>query len=138
MARKSIARMNSVFPYLIVSNLEETLAVFRSKLGFEVVNHEPEIGFAVVNRDEVAVLLRQTDKDPRQLVNAQFHREDWPQDMMPYDISIQVTDLEAYHRELTERGANPTPLTARPYGRDLSVTLPDGYSMVFLELAAEN
>ena len=46
----------------------------------------------------------------------------------------RLSDVDAYYRELVDRGASPRPPENRPYGRDFGVTLPDGYHLVFLQL----
>ena len=127
-------KLKCCWPYLIVSNLEENIEFFRDKLGFNIGGREPDIQFAMVGRDGVIILLRGSQHDPSVLVNAQFERDAWPPGYEPYDLSIQVSDVDAYYRELVDRGASPRPPENRPYGRDFGVTLPDGYDLVFLQL----
>ena len=133
----SDVKFERCFPYLIVSNLEENIRFFCDRLGFELVDHEAEIDFAIVQRDEVAILLRGSSREPKNLVNTIFDRDSWPEGYEPYDMSIQVSNVEALYAELKENGAEPEYLEEQAYGRDTGVTLPDGYHLVFLQLESK-
>lgn len=126
--------VKSCWPYFLVSDLAGTEAFCREKLGFEVAYEEPDHDFAIFCRNEVYVMFRQTRHDPAPLVNSRFHPGDFPDGVAPYAASIQVSNIKALHEELTDRGAEPTPLKKLPYGRETTVTLPDGYVLVFLQL----
>lgn len=126
--------LKNCWPYLLVSDLAETEAFCRQRLGFDVAYEEPDHGFVIYSRDEVYLMFRQAGHDPASLVNARFHPEDFPPDARPFSASIQVSDLDALHAEFTERGATPSPIIDLPYARETMVTLPDGYVLVFMQL----
>lgn len=85
-------------------------------------------------RDDVRIMLRGSSHDVSGLVNARFYRDQWRRGFEAYDLSVLVSDVVTLHADLTARGAAPNAVTDRPYVRDVSVTLSDGYEIVFLQL----
>ena len=133
MTGDSPAQLTGCWPCLIVSDLATNIEFFCGKLGFQLGYHEPELKFAMLVRDQIIFLLRGTDEDASVLANARFHPETWDEDFEPYDVSVSVDDVDALFGELLDRGAEPAAVEVRPYGRDTSVRLPDGYVLVFLQ-----
>ncbi len=129
--------LKNCWPYFLVSDLQASEQFCRQKLGFEVAYEEPDHDMAIFCRDDVYLLLRQTRHDPSSLSVANFHRDEFPRGTEPYDICIQVTNIRELHRELVQRGANPTPLANLPFGRETAVKLPDGYVIVFMQMKSD-
>ena len=133
METATAARLKSCWPYFLVSDLEATVDFFCDRLGSEVAHEEPDVRFVIVCRDSVFIMLRGTPHDPSALTSSHFHRGAWPCGTAPYDVSVQVSDVRALYQELAANGVDVQPPAGRPYGTDITVTLPDGYHLVFLQ-----
>lgn len=120
-------------PHLIVRRLDENIRFFREQLGFAVASHDPNVRFGLVCRDGAYVNLREAVSATEIPKNAGYAAGTWPGDTNPADVTVIVSDVNAVFRELTARQARPAPMEDRGYGRDTSVTLPDGHVMVFLQ-----
>ena len=120
-------------PYLIVRRLQEHILFFTDRLGFEVAEHDPRTRVAIVCRDDVCLILRETAVPQPLPTNAGYAPGSWPADTEPYDAGVIVTDVDKVHADLVNRQAKPTKIEHRGYGRDTSVVLPDGHVLVFLQ-----
>jgi catechol 2,3-dioxygenase-like lactoylglutathione lyase family enzyme len=107
-------RVGHVTPILRVANLEASLAYYAERLGFETEWSEP--GFGCIGRGEASLMLCEGE---------QGHPGAW--------VWIAVSDADALHAELIERGANIRhPPTNYPWGsREVHVLDPDGNVLRF-------
>lgn len=106
---------------LAVPDLDKSAAYFRDVLGFEVTWEEAS-EWRLAQRDRVRVMLGHCPNDTRP---AELGSHNW----FGY---VEVDDLDAFHAEITARGATSTPPADRPYGmREIVVTTADGHRIVF-------
>jgi catechol 2,3-dioxygenase-like lactoylglutathione lyase family enzyme len=63
-------KTQGISPFFIVSNVDQTIAFYRDKLGFETRFQEPDRNpfFAIIGRDGVQILVK-SDKDVSPLPN---------------------------------------------------------------------
>ncbi|PYV42121.1 MAG: hypothetical protein DMG06_15055 [Acidobacteria bacterium] len=108
-----------IAPELPVTNLEESLSYYRTKLGFEVEMMIPQGDYAIVERDDVALHLFQD--------SAKNHS--------PASVHIFAQELEELYTELQGRGAQVSQRIVRqPWGnRDFRITDPTGNEIKFTE-----
>jgi catechol 2,3-dioxygenase-like lactoylglutathione lyase family enzyme len=126
MSRPTLERM---CPFFIVSGVDQTIAFYRDKLGFEVMIQEPPAPdqdpfFAIVRR-EGAMLFLKGSGDP--LPNPK--RYSWAR----WDAYVGVQDPDALAAEFVDRGvAFSVPLKDTHDGlRGFEITDPDGYVLFF-------
>jgi lactoylglutathione lyase len=101
-----MAKLKSVSP---VSN-EDTRALPVKDLGPAVAYYESALGFTTVARDADTALLRRDDTEIGLIVRGD-HR---PQEAG--SLAFLVDDLDALHRELSQRGGKPGKLNAEDWG----------------------
>jgi len=121
-------KLSAISPFFIVSNVEETVAFYREKLGFETRFRAPEQGpfFAIVGRDGAQIFVK-SDKDVGPLPNCQRHP--W----MAWDGFVYVEDPDALAAEFAEKAVTfHKPLEDTHDGlRGFEVCDPDGYVLFF-------
>jgi catechol 2,3-dioxygenase-like lactoylglutathione lyase family enzyme len=114
-------------PFFIVSNVVQTIAFYRDKLGFKVWNQEPEREpfFAIIGRDGAMLFVKAGNAEP--LPN---HKRD-PD--MRWDAYVSIQDPDALAAEFAGRGATfSEPLQDTHDGlRGFEITDPDGYVLFF-------
>jgi catechol 2,3-dioxygenase-like lactoylglutathione lyase family enzyme len=117
-----------ISPFFIVSNVDQTIAFYRDKLGFEMRLREPETApfFAIIGRDGAQILVK-SDKDVSPLPNAQRHPS------MRWDAFVYAADPDALAAEFADRGAAfSAPLADTHDGlRGFEICDPDGYVLFF-------
>jgi len=122
------SKTTAMSPCLIVRNVEQTMAHYCGKLGFEATFVEPTADpfFAVMCRDEAQLLVKAL-KDVAPIPNVSRHP--W----MPWDAFVYAPDPDELAAEFREQGATlSAPLIDRHDGlRGFEVTDPDGYVMFF-------
>jgi catechol 2,3-dioxygenase-like lactoylglutathione lyase family enzyme len=120
--------IEAISPFFIVSNVAQTIAFYRDKLGFETRFQEPKRDpfFAIVGRDGAQIFLK-SDKDTPPLPNPKRHPS------MRWDAYVYVRDPDALAAELAERGAEfSKPLADTHDGlRGFEIRDPDGYVLFF-------
>jgi uncharacterized glyoxalase superfamily protein PhnB len=119
-----VPKLTRVAPEMPVTDLDESLTYYRTKLGFEVEMKMPEVDYAIVERDDVALHLFQD--------RARSHS--------PASVHIFTDGLEELYTELHARGAQVSQRIVRqPWGnRDFRITDPTGNEIKFTEPLAEN
>ncbi len=121
-------KLQGIFPFFIVSNVDQTIAFYREKLGFETRFQEPKQGpfFAVIGRDGAQLLVK-SDKDVPPLPNPRRHRS------MRWDAFVYVPEPDELAAELADRGATfSAPLKDTHDGlRGFEICDPDGYVLFF-------
>jgi catechol 2,3-dioxygenase-like lactoylglutathione lyase family enzyme len=114
-------------PFFIVSDVQQTIAFYVDKLGFEVWNRQPDSApfFAILGRDGAMLFVKSGDARP--LPNPQRDPE------MRWDAYISVTDPDKLAAEFAARGASfSAPLEDTHDGlRGFEITDPDGYVLFF-------
>lgn len=122
------ARTEHISPFFIVSNVDQTIAFYRDKLGFETRFQEPAQApfFAIIGRDGVQLFLK-SEKDTLPLPNAQRHP------FMRWDAYVHAPDPDALAAEFAEQGATfSVPLKDTHDGlRGFEISDPDGYVIFF-------
>ena len=103
-----MAKLTQIAPELPVPDLRAAIAYYDQQLGFQLTRHLPDQGYAIVERDSIAIHLFQDE--------LQKHS--------PVGIHIFTPDIESLFAELEQRGAHLSQAIVRkPWGnRDFRVT----------------
>lgn len=118
----------AISPSLIVSNVDQTIAFYRDKLGFEATFQEPKEDpfFAVICRDGAQMLVK-SHRGITPLPNHQRHP------FLRWDAFVYAPDPDALAANFVENGTTfSMPLADTHDGlRGFEVTDPDGYVLFF-------
>ena len=118
----------AISPFFIVSNVDQTIAFYRDKLGFDTRFQEPDRDpfFAIIGRDGAQILIK-SDKDVSPLPNHKRHP------FMRWDAYVYTPDPDALAAEFAGHGAAfCTPLKDTHDGlRGFEISDPDGYILFF-------
>jgi len=122
------ANTQAISPFFIVSNVDQTIAFYRDKLGFETRFQEPDRNpfFAIIGRDGAQLFVK-SDKDALPLPNPKRHPS------MRWDAYVYAPDPDALAAEFADHGAAfSVPLMDTHDGlRGFEVCDPDGYVLFF-------
>jgi catechol 2,3-dioxygenase-like lactoylglutathione lyase family enzyme len=122
------AIMQGISPFFVVSNVDETIAFYRDRLGFETRFQEPERDpfFAIIGRDGAQILVK-SEKDLTPLPNPKRHPS------IRWDAFVFVPDPDALSIEFDENGAALSePLKDTHDGlRGFEICDPNGYVLFF-------
>ena len=90
--------MQAISPFFIVSNIDQTIAFYRDKLGFETRFQEPDRNpfFAIIGRDGAQIFIK-SQKDVPPLPNPKRHPH------MAWDAFVYVQDPDALALEFAGR-----------------------------------
>jgi catechol 2,3-dioxygenase-like lactoylglutathione lyase family enzyme len=123
---RSAAQITGIAPQFLVDDLNQAIAYYRDRLGFEL-EFRYESFYASVTRDGFAIHLKQAAK----LVADRAHRKEHEH----LDAYIAVSGIRDLFRELQMREAEVIkPLEQRPWAcLDFYVEDPDGYILCFSE-----
>ncbi len=115
-----MAKRARIAPELPSANLDNALAYYEQKLGFEVAMRLPENEYAIVERDEVAIHLFNSGAAKSSAMG----------------VHIFTSDLDQLFAELQTKGATITQAIERkPWGnRDFRVRDDFGNELKFTEL----
>jgi catechol 2,3-dioxygenase-like lactoylglutathione lyase family enzyme len=120
--------IQAIAPSFIVSNVEQTLAFYRDKLGFETRYQHPERDafFAIMGRDGAQIFVK-SEKDVLPVPNSSRHPH------LRWDAYVYVPDPDALAAEFVGSGAPfSTPLQNTHDGlRGFEIRDPDGYVLFF-------
>jgi uncharacterized glyoxalase superfamily protein PhnB len=121
MPQSTKPRLMRAAPEIPVADLDRALEHYSDRLGFRTMSRMPEGGYAVVQRDDVALHLFSDGEAP-----------------MPVSLHIFANGLDQLEQELGARGARITqPVQSKPWGnRDFRVVDPFGNEIKFTEPAA--
>ena len=118
----------AISPCFIVSDVDQTIAFYRDKLGFESRFRAPERDafFAVIGREGAQILIK-SDKDVSPLPNHKRHY------YMRWDAFVYAPDPDALAAEFADHGAAfSAPLEDTHDGlRGFEISDPDGYILFF-------
>ena len=122
------AALQSISPSFIVSDVAQTIAFYRDKLGFETRFQQPDRDpfFAIIGRDGTQLFVK-SEKNIDPVPNHQRHRH------LRWDAYVYAPEPDALATEFTNRGANfSTPLKDTTDGlRGFEIADPDGYILFF-------
>jgi catechol 2,3-dioxygenase-like lactoylglutathione lyase family enzyme len=118
----------AISPCFIVSNVDQTIAFYRDKLGFETRFREPDRDpfFAIIGRDGAQIFVK-SDKDVSPLPNPMRHP------YMRLDAFVYAPDPDALAADFADHGAAfSAPLKDTHDGlRGFEIRDPDGYVLFF-------
>ncbi len=119
--------IEAICPFFIVSHVDQTIAFYRDKLGFETRYQEPdrEPFFPIVGRDGAQLFVKAGEAAP--LPNPTRDPA------MKWDAYLYVPDPDALAAEFAGRGAafsKPLMNTTEDL-RGFEITDPDGYVLFF-------
>lgn len=118
----------AISPCFIVSNIDQTIAFYRDKLGFEARFREPKEDpfFAIIGRDGAQILIK-SDGDVAPLPNHKRHH------YMRWDAFVYAEDPDALAANFSADGAEfSSPLQDTHDGlRGFEISDPDDYILFF-------
>jgi catechol 2,3-dioxygenase-like lactoylglutathione lyase family enzyme len=121
-------KIGAISPSFIVSNVDQTIAFYSDKLGFDTRFMAPDVEpfFAVIGRDGAQILVK-SDKDVSPLPNSRRHR------FMRWDAFVYASDPDGLAAEFADHGAAfSEPLKDTHDGlRGFEICDPDGYILFF-------
>ena len=129
--------LSSMTPLLQVFDMPCAVAFYCSKLGFEVVDHSPEIDAAegryfqwcCLRRDGAQVMLNTAHDAGERPAAKDEARWAGHADTV---LFVNCTELDALHDDFRARGLDIAPPQTSYYGmRQIEVTDPDGYQLCF-------
>jgi uncharacterized glyoxalase superfamily protein PhnB len=114
-----MAKLTRIAPELPAADLKASIAYYQQQLGFELAMHLPSHGYAIVERDGIAIHLF----------------EDGARSHSPVSIHIFTPNLDPLFTELQQRGAHLSQqIMQKPWGnRDFRVTDSFGNELKFTE-----
>jgi catechol 2,3-dioxygenase-like lactoylglutathione lyase family enzyme len=120
--------LGGISPSFIVSNVDQTIAFYSDKLGFETRFLAPDRNpfFAIIGRDGTQLFVK-SDRDVSPLPNHRRHP------FMRWDAFVYVQDPDALAAEFADHGAAfSEPLKDTHDGlRGFEISDPDGYVLFF-------
>jgi catechol 2,3-dioxygenase-like lactoylglutathione lyase family enzyme len=120
--------IQAISPCFIVSDVDQTIAFYGDKLGFETRFREPDQGpfFAIIGRDGAQILIK-SDKEVSPLPNHKRHR------FMRWDAFVYAPDPDALAADFVDHGAVfSAPLEDTHDGlRGFEICDHDGYVLFF-------
>lgn len=122
------ATTSAISPFFIVSNVEQTIAFYCNKLGFETRFKDPDQDpfFAIIGRDGAQIFVK-SDKEVSPVPNHTRHH------YMRWDAFVYAPDPDALAADFIDHGAAfSRPLEDTSSGlRGFEITDPDGYTLFF-------
>ncbi|MGZ3777611.1 MAG: VOC family protein [Mucilaginibacter sp.] len=124
-----MANLNFISPFFIVSDVNDSVAFYVDKLGFEVIYIGPEGDpfYAMVGRDHISIMLKAITTDIKPLPN--YTRHEWA----AWDAYISTADPGVLYEEYNAAGIKfRRPLRDDEDGlRGFEVCDADGYVLFF-------
>ncbi|HZX58787.1 MAG TPA: VOC family protein [Mucilaginibacter sp.] len=124
-----MANLTFISPFFIVSDVNDSVAFYVDKLGFEVIYIGPEGDpfYAMVGRDHVSIMLKAITKDIKAVPN--HTRHEWAR----WDAYISTEDPDALFAEYSSVGVmfHRTLSDDNDGLRGFEVTDADGYVLFF-------
>ena len=120
--------IQAISPFFIVSDVDQSIAFYGEKLGFETRLREPDPDpfFAILGRDGAQLFVK-SDRDVAPLPNCKRHP------FMRWDAFVYVPDPDALAADFAGHGAAfSVPLEDTHDGlRGFEIRDPDGYVLFF-------
>ena len=124
-----MSKLNFISPFFIVSNINDSVAFYVNKLGFEVWYSGPDDSpcWAMVGRGPVSIMLKAIADDVKPIPN--HTRHEWAR----WDAYISTEDTDALFEEYSLAGATfRQPIRDDDDGlRGFEVIDADGYVLFF-------
>jgi catechol 2,3-dioxygenase-like lactoylglutathione lyase family enzyme len=124
-----MTKLNFISPFFIVSNINDSVAFYVSKLGFEVryMGSEGDPFFAMVGRGPVSIMLKAITDDIQPIPNPTRH--EWA----AWDAYISAEEPDTLFEEFSRAGITfRKPIHNNGDGlRGFEVTDADGYVLFF-------
>jgi catechol 2,3-dioxygenase-like lactoylglutathione lyase family enzyme len=124
-----MGNLHSISPFFVVSNLKHSVNFYVNQLGFEVryLGPDDDPYFAIVGRDQIAILLKAIAEDIKPMPN--HTRHEWAR----LDAFISVADPDILFEEYQSAGVKfHQPLRDDEDGlRGFEVADADGYVLFF-------
>ena len=118
----------AISPFFIVSDVDQTIAFYRDKLGFETRFQQPDRDpfFAIIGRDGAQIFIK-SEKDVAPVPNSKRHRH------LRLDAFVYAPDPDGLAAEFSHHGAAfSVPLKDTHDGlRGFEICDPDGYVLFF-------
>lgn len=118
----------AISPFFIVSNVDQTIAFYRDKLGFETRFQDPDRNpfFAIIGRDGAQIFIK-SDKDTAPLPNPKRNP------FMRWDAFVYASDPDALAVEFADHGAAFSVQLKDTHDglRGFEICDPDGYVLFF-------
>jgi catechol 2,3-dioxygenase-like lactoylglutathione lyase family enzyme len=118
----------AISPFFIVSNVDQSIAFYRDKLGFETRFQQPDRNpfFAILGRDGAQLFIK-SEKGVAPAPNVKRHPH------MRWDAFVYTAEPEALAADFAVSGAEfSVPLEDSHDGlRGFEITDPDGYVLFF-------
>jgi catechol 2,3-dioxygenase-like lactoylglutathione lyase family enzyme len=122
------ASIDAISPSFIVSSIEQTIAFYRDKLGFETRLREPDPDpfFAIIGRDGAQIFIK-SERDVSPIPNSRRHPH------LRWDAFVYAPDPDALAADFADHGAAfSSPLKDTNDGlRGFEISDPDGYVLFF-------
>ena len=122
------ASIEHISPFFIVSNVEQTIAFYRDKLGFETRWQQPEQNpfSAIIGRQGVQIFIK-SEGGVSPLPNPKRHPH------LRWDAFVYASDPDSLAAEFSSQGAAfSVPLKDTSEGlRGFEISDPDGYVIFF-------
>jgi catechol 2,3-dioxygenase-like lactoylglutathione lyase family enzyme len=119
--------LQKMCPFFLVSDVDQTIAFYRDKLGFEAWHKDPDTEpfFAILGRDAAMLFVKSGRVEP--LPNPKRDPD------VKWDSYVLVSDPDALAAEFAERGVEISkPLMDTSEGlRGFEIADPDGYVLFF-------
>lgn len=115
-----------IWPLLMTSSIQQSLALYRDRLGFTVVGRDAErdedVRWCRMERDGVSLMLQQADGALSAATPSG----------RAIALYIVCDDVDVLHADFAARGLQlPAPVNAYYFMRQLEVPDPDGYAICF-------
>lgn len=118
----------AISPFFIVGNVDQTIAFYRDKLGFETRFQQPDRDpfFAIPGRDGAQIFIK-SEKDIAPLPNCKRHPH------LRWDAFIYASEPDALAAEFANHGAAFSALLEDTHDglRGFEICDPDGYVLFF-------
>ncbi len=122
------ATTSAISPFFIVSDVDQTIAFYRDKLGFETRFQQPNQNpfTAIIGRDGAQIFVK-SERGIAPMPNPKRHPH------LRWDAFVYSSDPDALAAEFTSRGAAfSVPLKDTSDGlRGFEISDPDGYVLFF-------
>jgi catechol 2,3-dioxygenase-like lactoylglutathione lyase family enzyme len=121
-------KTTAISPFFIVSNVDQTIAFYRDKLGFETRYQQPDLNpwAAIIGRDGAQIFVK-SEKNIEPMPNSKRHPH------MRWDAFVYAPDPDALAAEFVANAAAfSVPLKDTNDGlRGFEIRDPDGYVLFF-------
>jgi catechol 2,3-dioxygenase-like lactoylglutathione lyase family enzyme len=97
---ESKAKLECIAPFFIISNLDQTVAFYTEKLGFEIrfIGPIPDPYIAILGREGVEIFVKEITEEIQPIPNSSRHG--WAS----WDAYVYTSEPEALAAEFAERG----------------------------------